>query len=145
MKKQQVGVGGAVAMGVGVCMVIMLIGITISAALIVSNRISVASQEYCIMIIALISSFLGAATALKGAEGIKLILSSLIAMVYFLILLAITAVLFEGQYQGIGVTALLILCGTTVGSFLGTKDKKRVISRKSKMKHRQFIQKLQGR
>ena len=97
MKKQQVGVGGAVAMGVGVCMVIMLIGITISAALIVSNRISVASQEYCIMIIALISSFLGAATALKGAEGIKLILSSLIAMVYFLILLAITAVLFEGQ------------------------------------------------
>lgn len=142
MKKKQFGIGVTMAIGVGISVAAMLAGIAISAGLIISDRMPVSAQGYCVMVIAVVSSFLGAVAVLRKAEGKKLIISTLFAAVYVLVLLGISALLFEGQYQGIGVTALLILCGATVGAFLGTKDKKRGISRKSKMKHRQFVQNI---
>lgn len=145
MKKKQYGLGGTVAVGAAICIATMLAGIATAAALIISGRIPASAQGYCTMVIGVVSSFLGSATALRNAEGKKLILSGLIAGVYFLVLLGLSAVLFEGQYQGVGATGLLILCGAIVGSFLGTKDKKRPILRKSKMKRRQFVQNIQGR
>jgi dolichol kinase len=45
-------------------------------------------------------------------------------MIYFCVLLSITALCFGGQYQGIGVTGLVVLCGSCCAGLMGLREKK---------------------
>jgi len=144
-QKLNMGAGIAVAIGVMVSFAVMLAGAAISAAMILSSRIPVSAEAYCTMAVLLLSSFSGVAVACRNIGKRRLIIGTLIAAVYYILLLGITAIWFEGRYQGVGVTGLVILCGGIVGTFLGTKDKKQSISRKSKIKHRQYVQNLNSR
>lgn len=102
--------------------------VTIAAAAILAKLISdeLVAMEYMgygIMAILLISSWTGAAVARTKTKRQKWLVSVLAACVYFLTLLAVTALFFGGQYSGAGETGLLILCGSMVGCLLNRPGK----------------------
>lgn len=79
---------------------------------------------YGVMILLLISSFLGAAAAQGRVKHQRLLVCILSGCVYFLLLLGITALFFGGQYSGMGVTALLVFGGAGTAALLCTRQGK---------------------
>lgn len=69
------------------------------------------SIGYCAMIMILTSSFLCAMLASAKIKHRKLYVCVLCSALYYLILLSMNALFFNGQYQGMGVTALLVAAG----------------------------------
>lgn len=66
---------------------------------------------YWAMGMLILSAFAGAMVAVGCIRRRKLAVCGLSTMIYYITLLGITALLFGGEYQGVGVTALVVLCG----------------------------------
>ena len=73
---------------------------------------------YGIMALLLLCAFLGANEACRRVKRQYLIVSAISAGVYYSMLLSVTALFFGGQYSGMGVTAVLVLCGSLLAVFL---------------------------
>ena len=73
---------------------------------------------YGIMVLLLLCAFLGANEACRRVKRQYLIVSAISAGVYYSMLLSVTALFFGGQYSGMGVTAVLVLCGSLLAVFL---------------------------
>lgn len=91
---------------------------------------------YGVMILLLVSAFLGSAMACKRVRRRYLLTAALTGVVYVGILLSITALFFGGQYSAVGVTALLVFCGSLLAAMLFSRDGKGRKPRKSKVKNR---------
>lgn len=100
--------------GLAISMVITLFGSLIIAILLDSQNMQEQSIGYGSMVLLLLSSAAGAVTAATTVKRQLLPVCMLSGSCYYAALLAITALFFGGQYQGMGVTALMILagCGT---------------------------------
>ncbi len=101
------------------------ITVTILMALILAKLVQteVLLQEqigYGVMVLLLASSFLGAATAQGKVKHRRLMICMLSALIYFFILMSITALFFGGQYSAVGVTAGVILAGAGTAALLCT-------------------------
>lgn len=103
-----------ICIGTAVALMTTVIGTLISAWLISKEKIGEESIGYCAMIILLISSMLGSYTAQEAVKHKRVIMCAAAAAGYYVSLLAITAMFFGGQYQGMGVTALVVAAGTGV-------------------------------
>ena len=127
---------GILMVGTIVSMAVMLVGAAICAALISAETIPAEAMGYCTLGILLISAFAGAAVAAgKGIEK-RLYMSLGIGGAYMVVLFAISALFFGGQYEGIGVTALVVLSGCVLPVLLGMNRRKGVKPHKSKNKRR---------
>ena len=73
---------------------------------------------YGIMALLLLCAFLGANEACRRVKRQYLIVSAISAGFYYSMLLSVTALFFGGQYSGMGVTAVLVLCGSLLAVFL---------------------------
>ena len=73
---------------------------------------------YGIMVLLLLCAFLGANEACRRVKRQYLIVSAISAGFYYSMLLSVTALFFGGQYSGMGVTAVLVLCGSLLTVFL---------------------------
>ena len=133
-------VGKRTCIGVLVCIVGMILGISVSAILIERELVAAERAGYCVMTAVMLSAFAGAMTATRGMKSGKLSVCALTALGYFAVLLSLTALVFDGEYAGVAANCMLSLCGCVVTVFLGTKDKKQTFSMKSKNKHRRFVQ-----
>lgn len=81
--------------------------------------IPIESVGYGITVILLTASILAASISYRKVK-IRRFLSCISSGIgYFLLLLAMTALFFGGQYSGFGVTALLVLGGSLAAVFLG--------------------------
>ena len=87
------------------------------------------------MVVLLLSASLGSWTASTKIGRLRTQVCLITGGIYFLVLLSITALFFDGLYQGIGVAAILVFVGSGVTALLGIREKK---SRKSKIKKRAF-------
>lgn len=81
--------------------------------------IAMDSIGYAAMVILLISAFLAAQTAWNRIHHQRVAVSFGAGGVYYLMLLAMTALFFGGQYTGMGVTALLIFAGCGCSVLVG--------------------------
>lgn len=88
------------------------------ALLLEKEAISWDTAGYGIMIMILLSAFFGALTACGRIRHQRLLVCLMSGGLYFAILLSITALFFGGQYQAVGVTALLIAGGCFCPVFL---------------------------
>ena len=79
---------------------------------------------YGAMIILLAASTIGASISAWKIKRLRLQVCLLSGVAYYAALLCITALFFGGQYQGMGVTALVVLAGTGVAILLSTREKK---------------------
>lgn len=80
---------------------------------------------YGSMGILLIGSILGAAVGYRKVQRRRMLTCICSGGAYLMMLLAITALFFGGQYTGMGVTALLILGGSATAAFLGMEKGRR--------------------
>ena len=108
-----VGIGTAGALGW------TLIGACLLAKLIEGETLPETAVGYGAMLILLSASFLGAVLAFRKVKAKRLQVSLLAAAVYYLCLLATTAMFFGGQYTGMGVTALVVFSGSGAAILLG--------------------------
>jgi len=91
---------------------------------------------YGVMIMILASAFSGSAIACKRVKRQYLLTAGLSGVVYVLLLLSITALFFGGQYSAVGVTVLLVFCGSLLAAMLFSREGKGRKTRKPKVKNR---------
>lgn len=119
-------VPAGLALGALVSLTVTVVGSVLTANLVLKELIAESNIGYCSMIILLVSSFLSAWTAAARIKHRRLYVSILAGVVYYGILLGITALFFGGQYQGMGVTALVVIAGCGAAALMGgNRERKR--------------------
>lgn len=129
------GVSVGILIGVLVCVGVTLIASVILAWLIAAEKMDESAVGYGAMIALLLSAILGSWTASAKIGRLRTQVCLITGGIYYLVLLSITALFFGGQYQGMGVAAILVIAGSGVTALLGIREKK---SRKNKIKKRAF-------
>lgn len=123
-------VGGAISLG----MTLALAGIL--AKMVETEALAEENIGYGTMILLLISSMLGAMVSSGKIKRQRLLVCALSGVVYMGILLSITALFFGGQYEAVGVTALLVMGGSMTAAFVGLNGKRGGKRRKVARAHR---------
>lgn len=100
-----------IAIGVAICIAAMLIGALVMAYLIMNETIGIDSIGIGTMVITAVSSALGTWLATALTKQKKLLVCGLTAFAFYLVLLSINAVFFDGTFAGMRLTALMILLG----------------------------------
>ena len=124
------GIGGQgpiaskLAVGVIVSMLVTLVGVAICATLISQEMISVGGEGYFNIAILVLSAICGSMAATGKRSEKRLHTSLLAGTIYMFVLLSMTALIFGGQYDRVGVTAIAILSGCILAVLLGEKRKK---------------------
>ncbi|MBO4939007.1 MAG: TIGR04086 family membrane protein [Oscillospiraceae bacterium] len=111
--------------GAGVC------GYLISKEILTENAIG-----YCVMIIILLSAATGSAVAVNRIKRRRVFVCGISGLIYFVTLLSMTALFFGGQYQGIGVSGLLVAAGSGAVAILGLRREKAQHKRRRKLTNR---------
>lgn len=124
------GIPAGLGLGIVVCLFITLAGAALTAWLIASEKIGEATTGYAAMVILVLASAAGALVAAHFVKRLRLQVCMLTGGCYYLILLAMTALLFGGQYQGMGVSAIMILAGCSIIAFLPSKNGRAGVKRK---------------
>ena len=101
-----------------------LAGAAVTAWLLEGEMVPQENTGYWVMGILLTASFLGATVAKGKTKRRALVVSLLSGVVYFGLLMTVTALFFGGQYSGVGETALLIFCGCMLSVLWELRGKK---------------------
>ena len=120
------------ALGVATALAVTGIGAGVGAWAVLRGMISEKVIGYLAMVILLLSSAAGAAVAAGTIQRLRGQMCLAAGGGYLLSLLAVTAVFFGGQYQGMGVTALMVLCGSVLVILLAPGGKNRAGCRRRK-------------
>ena len=129
------GVSVGVLIGVLVCVGVTLVATVILAWLIAAEKMGENAVGYGAMVVLLLSAILGSWTASVIIGRLRTQVCLITGGIYYLVLLSITALFFSGQYQGMGVAAILVIVGSGMTALFGIREKK---SRKNKIKKRAF-------
>lgn len=113
-----------IAMGIGICILITLFGAVALTWMVSSERLAEDAVGYGCMVILPVAAAGGCMSAGGAVKHRKLMVCGICAAGYYFVLL-MTALLFGGQFEGIGVTALMILAGggiSLIPSAAGTRS-----------------------
>lgn len=110
------------AFGVGVNLVITILAAIVLAKLVDLEKMPWENIGYGILVLIVAASFLGSMAAYGKIKHQRLMICLLSGVIYFGILLSFTALFFGGQYEAVGVTALLILAGSGSAGLLGLRE-----------------------
>ena len=116
-----ISIPAGVTLGVSVSLAITCALAAVSAWLVLKGKIGDHILGYTLMLILLISTVSGTLLAANKTKRRRMMVCCITGGTYYLLLLAITAVFFGSNYQGAGVTALLILAGSMASAMLGLK------------------------
>jgi len=105
--------GGVTGLAVSVA------GAMLAGKLLDQEWIPMESIGYCAMVILLVSAWLAAETAWARVKHKRAMVALGAGGSLYLMLLAMTALFFGGQYSGMGVTALLVLAGSGSSLLIG--------------------------
>lgn len=103
----------------------LMVSAAILSTLILNGSIPERSINYYILVLIVVSVFLGTIVGRKRAGECKKIVCIITGTAIFCSLLLVTAVLFGGRYNGVGETGLLILCGCVLPIFVKTNGRKK--------------------
>lgn len=109
------------AVGLGVSLGTTLLGCAVLAWLIGRETVPQSGIGYGSLVILLTASLLGAGVACGRVKRRRMLVCTLSGLCYFASLVCMTALFFGGQYQGMGVTALVILAGSLCIGLLGLR------------------------
>ena len=126
--------GLALALAVSLVLTLVLAGLT--ACLALEGKIAESAIGYGAMGTVLVSSVVGALIAAARIKRRRLMTCLVSGGCYYLALLSITALFFGGQYQGMGVTALLVFAGAGSVALLGLKGERGGVKKSRKYRVR---------
>lgn len=112
------------AAGSMVSLLLTLVLCAVLAKLLDMEKIQWDSIGYGIMVMLLVSAVVGAEVACRRIKRQKLLVCVLTGIIYFCMLLGITALFFGGQYEAVGVTAILVLGSSLATGLLEIKEGK---------------------
>ena len=116
MLKQQTGhspsVGKAILSGTSTGAATAFLGAAVLAKLLDMEVMKMENAGYGILVIHLMAVFLGVRTTLSRAGKAGIWVAAATGASYFLLLLAVNALFFQGEFTGMGVTLLLIAAAT---------------------------------
>lgn len=118
------------ALGVFVSLLATFAGSALTAWMINNEMIGEESVGYAAIFILVIAAILGALVSVWRIKRLRLQMCMLTGALYFLSLLAITALFFGGQYQGVGTSAIAIVAGCTVVAFIPGRNRQSIPKRK---------------
>lgn len=121
-----ISIPAGVGAGIIVSMIATLLGAVVAAWLLNDQRIETQQIGYVSMVTLLVSSALGAWIASGLVKHRYLVVCLAAGGGYYAALLGITALFFGGQYQGMGVTLLLVLAGCASIGLLKSRPKKTI-------------------
>ncbi len=124
------------AMGLGVSMGLTLALAAVMSKMVLSKSMGEDAVGYGAMVTLLLSAALGAWLAAVKIKHRRMVVCLGVGGLYYLTLLACTAMFFGGQYQGMGVTALLVLAGSGAVGLMGLKGEKGSGKRRRKYRPR---------
>ena len=129
-----------VTVGAISCLLVTMLGALLLAYMVGNETFGVAGIGIGSMLVLLLSTVLGCWIARALNKEKQLLVCGLTALVFYLSLISITAVFFDGIYTGMGLTALVILFGVGGSLLVGLRKK----AGKSKIKipaYRYVVQK----
>ena len=133
-KAKPIAVG--LAIGCLVSILISVLGAAITANLVLCEKMQTEGIGYAAVIILLMASACGAWLAAALVMRRRLLVCLGVGGSYYAALLAITALFFGGQYQGMGVTALVVLGGCGAVGLFGLAPKKKTRNRRKNFRFR---------
>lgn len=122
--------------GSGVSMAVTLMAAAVLAKLLDSERLDWENVGYGIEIALVLASFCGAMTAFRKIKRQRLIVCAVTGILYFCMLLGLTALFFGGEYESVWLTAGLILAGSGIAAVLGLPGEGKGRRRKIKVRNR---------
>ncbi len=131
-----VSMPAGLAVGLGVSAAITVLMAAIAAYLQGGEVLGENGVGYFAMLTLLISSVVGAMTAAGKVKHMRMAVCLLSGICYLLLLIGTTALFFGGQYEGVGVTAAVVLGAALAAVFLQRKDKRSTSVRIKKLKNR---------
>ena len=114
MHKSSVGKSSSmpagIGAGIGVSLLTSILGAMVLAWLIAFEKVAQNALGYGCMIILVLSSMIGCIVSWRAVRHRRLLVNGITILGYY-VSLAVIALAFGGIYQGMGVTALMILLG----------------------------------
>lgn len=122
--------------GCGVSMAVTLIAAGVLAKLLDSEKLAWENVGYGIEATLLLASFCGSMAAFRKIKRQRLVVCAVSGILYFCMLLALTALFFGGQYESVWLTAGLILAGSGGAALLGLRGEGKGRRKKIRMRNR---------
>ena len=116
------GMPAGLAIGLLISLIITFAGSAATAYLVLGERMGENGIGYASLVILFVSSVMGAWGAVNCIKRQRLQVCLLSAAVYYLSLIAMTAMFFGGQYQGMGFTAIVVVIGVLAVAFFPAKE-----------------------
>lgn len=120
--------------GCAVAMVVLVSGVLLLAFLIAQDSVQYAVSAYWITTIILLASAIGSVVSMRGKTMV--VAAIVFALTFWITLLAITALFFDGVYTGVPITLLLITGGSFLPTLIGKKTRKKYVSHRRHKQHR---------
>lgn len=114
----------ALLLGSIVSLIVTIIGAVILSKLMDAEMIQESSVGYAVPLILIAASYLGCRIGAGKYKRKGMMISMVVAGIYLTVLMSINALFFEAQFNGVGVTLLVILCGFGLAA-LPKKEKRR--------------------
>ena len=108
--------------GAGTAMIISLVICSLGASLIAAERVGENHGAIISVIALIVSSAIGAGVAFGKSGHHRLVSCLTSGAVYYIMLLGCNALLLDGLYQSMGITALAVLGGSGSSSLLGLRN-----------------------
>ena len=124
------------AIGATCSLAATLILTAILAKLVETETLPVEKIGYGIMALLMVSSFAGAMIAFGRIKRQRMLVCIVSGVIYFAMLMSVTALFFGGQYSAVGTTALLVLAGSGAAALLGLRQGRGAKRTKIKVPHR---------
>lgn len=124
------------SVGLAVSIVVTLIATAVTANLVLAQRVGESAIGYIAVIVLLLASAMGSWLAAALIKRRWMVVCLATGGIYYLALLATTALFFGGQYQGMGVTAMAVLGGCGAIGLLGLRGESRSRNRVKKYRPR---------
>lgn len=128
---KKVGMPKALAMGWGLEIILLFVGISFITFLVSSEKIAEESVEYGAICVLLFVSFLGSMWSAKVFCGERLLICLLNGFVLFITMMSVTALFFDNHYQNIATNGILILAGSGAAVLLGLRKGNGQLRRKT--------------
>ncbi len=125
-----------IAIGILVSTALTLILSGVLAWLVLGEKVSDKSMGYGIILILLLASVAGATLSIKTVKHRKMFAGMATGIGYLSVLLMCTALFFGGQYQGVGVTAAVVLSGSLATGLISARERKSGKKRTKKFRSR---------
>lgn len=114
IRKPPISAWAGIAIGWGTSLLATVLACGIITWLIHNEHITQNAMTWAAAIAALSSALLGCTVSMGIVKGKKLIICVITAAAYFITLLAITAMVFEGEYSDVETNAGMILAGGAI-------------------------------